>query len=107
MGTCAEGGVEAEATRLQFGYVEAAVGAGHGGGEQLLLVTGNGDEGESFGELEGFGYGGIEAFFDRGLTGGEWGRVGRRGLEQDAVDDGFNGDRKSTRLNSSHLGISY
>ncbi len=36
----AEGGVEAEAARLEFGHVEAAVGAGHGGGEELLFAVG-------------------------------------------------------------------
>ncbi len=91
LGTCAEGGVEAEAARLQLGYVEAAVGAGHGGGEQLLFVTGNGDQGEAVGQLQRLGYGQVEAFFDRGLTGGEGWSIGCRRLEQDAVDDGFDG----------------
>src|SRR5262245_63089464 len=38
-------------------------------------------------------------------------RIGRRDAQGDAVDEGadsaLRGDRKSTRLNSSHLGISY
>ena len=37
----AEGGVEAEAAGLEFGDVEAAIGAGHGGGEQLLVAAGD------------------------------------------------------------------
>ena len=37
LGTGAEGGVEAEAARLEFGNVEAAIGAGHGGREHLSL----------------------------------------------------------------------
>ncbi len=35
--TGAEGGVEAEAARFELGDVEAAVGAGHGGREELFF----------------------------------------------------------------------
>ena len=57
LGAGAEGGVEAEAARLELGHVEAAVGAGHGGGEQLLVlaVPANGDEDEAVGQLQGLG----------------------------------------------------
>ena len=64
----AEGGVEAEAARLQLGHVEAAVGAGHGGGEQLLFAAGDGDQHQAVGQLQSLGHGGFEAFFDGGLA---------------------------------------
>jgi hypothetical protein len=73
LGAGAEGGVEAEAAGLEFGHVEAAVGAGHGGGEELLLLSldeaGDGDEDEAVGQLEGLGDGGFEALFDGGFAG--------------------------------------
>ena len=70
--TGAEGGVEAEAPRLQFGDVETAVGAGHGGGKELFLAAGKGDEDEAVGHLEGADDGGFETLF----YGGFGGRVG-------------------------------
>ena len=69
LGAGAEGGVEAEAARLEFGDVEAAVGAGHGGGEELFFAAGDGDEDEAVGELKGLADGLFEAFFDGGLGG--------------------------------------
>ena len=70
LGACAECGVEGEAARLEFGDVEAAVGAGHGGGEELFGTAGAADEDEAVGELEGFLDGGFEAFFYGGFVGG-------------------------------------
>ena len=65
----AEGGVEAEAAGLELGHVEAAVGAGHGGGEDLLFAVGEADEHEAIGELESLGDGGFEALFYGGFAG--------------------------------------
>ena len=90
LGAGAEGGVEGEAARLELGHVEAAVGAGHGGGEQLLRsrFAGDGDEDQAVGQLQSFGDGGFEALFDGGLAAGcescsplpqsrgSWGTVG-------------------------------
>ncbi len=87
----AEGGVEAEAARLQFGHVEAAVGAGHGGGEQLLLGPGYSHQRQAVGQLQRLGHGLVQTFLHRRLAGGQWRRAGRGRLEQDAVDDSFNG----------------
>jgi hypothetical protein len=87
----AESGVEAEAARLQLGHVESAVGAGHGGGEQLLFSAGNGDQHEAIGQLQRLGDGGLEALLHGGLAGGQRRRVGQRLLEQDAVNDRFDG----------------
>ncbi len=76
----AEGGVEAEAARLQLGHVEAAVGAGHRGGEQLLLAPGDGDQHQAVGQLQGLGDGLVEALFDGGLAGAAAAeRIGRGG----------------------------
>ncbi len=117
LGAGAEGGVEGEAARLELGDVEAAIGAGHGGGEELFFAVGEPDENEAVGQLQSLGDGGFEAFFDGGLVAGRlsrgdasflafpglriqtWGTrlCGRRsirsvgGLQQDAVDDGFDG----------------
>ena len=69
----AEGGVEAEAARLELGYVESAVGAGHGGGKQLFLTiwgSGDGHQSQSIGHLQRLGDGLVEAFFYRGLARG-------------------------------------
>src|SRR5271157_4655874 len=92
--TGAEGGVEAEAARLQFGHVKAAVGTGHAGGEQLflrILAACDGDKHQTVGQLQGLGDGHVEALFHRGLTGGKRGRVSRGALEQNAIDNRFNG----------------
>ena len=69
----AEGGVEGEAARLQLGDVEAAIGTGHGGREELLLgfcaAAGEGDEDQAIGQLQGLGDGGFEALFHGGFAG--------------------------------------
>ena len=57
----AEGGVEAEAARLEFGYVQATVGAGHGRREQLFRGAGDGDQRKAIGELKRLGNGLIKA----------------------------------------------
>ena len=69
LGARAEGGVEAEAARLELGHVEAAVGAGHGGGKQLLVAAGDGDQDQAVGQLQSLGDGGFEALFREGLSG--------------------------------------
>ncbi len=73
LGAGAKGGVEGEAARLELGHVEAAVGAGHGGGEELLVLrlaaAGEDDQHEAVGHLESLGDGGFEALFDGGLAG--------------------------------------
>ncbi len=66
LGAGAVVGVEGEAAGFEAGDVDAAVGAGHGGGvEGLLLLAGDGvldaDEDEAVGHLEGFEDGGFEA----------------------------------------------
>ena len=69
-----------------LGDVDAAVGAGHGGREERLLVSAAGglqaDEDEPIGELQGGGDGGGEPL---GVVAFAFGG----GLENDAVDDGF------------------
>ena len=69
LGAGAEGGVEAEAARLQLGHVEAAVGAGHGGGEELLFAVRQRRRGPGRWPLQGLGDGGFEALFDGGFAG--------------------------------------
>ena len=49
--TGTKGGVEAEAARLQFGHVEAAVGTGHRRREQLLFPAGDGHQRQSVCQL--------------------------------------------------------
>ncbi len=92
----AKGGIEAEAARLQFGHIEAAIGAGHGSGEQLLLAAGDGHQHQAIGQLQRLGHGRVEALFGGGLAGGERRcrrnrRGNRRILQQDAVDHSFDG----------------
>ena len=66
LGAGAVGGVEAEGAGFEFGDVDAAVGAGHGRGEEGLGVFAAGGleahEDEAVGEGEGGGDGGLEAF---------------------------------------------
>jgi len=46
-----------------LGTSRPPVGAGHGGGEQLLLAASDRDQREAVGQLERFGNGSIEALF--------------------------------------------
>ena len=105
----AEGGVEAEAARLQLGDVEAAVGAGHGGGEKLFLAAGKGDEDEAVGHLKGAGDGGFETLFQGGFGGGRsfgeshpWGReaVPKDGAPTVVVDSGVGFSRMRSMMAS-------
>ena len=61
LGAGAVVGVEGEAAGFEAGDVDAAVGAGHGGGVEGLVHAVDGDEDEAVGHLEGFGDGGFEA----------------------------------------------
>ena len=105
LGAGAIGGVEREAAGLEAGDVDAALGAGHGGGvEGLFLLAGDGilhsDEDEAVRHLKGFTDGGFKAtgvvFGSRGGSVPDL-RVEIRGtqtrgwLQDDAVDDGFDG----------------
>src|ERR1700748_2128787 len=69
LGACTKGRVEAEAAGLEFGNVETAVRACHGGGKDLFFSIGETDENQTIGELEGLGNGGFKALFHRGFTG--------------------------------------
>ncbi len=75
LGAGAEGGVKGEAARFELGDVEAAIGAGHGRGEELLFgLFGAGGGGqrndhEAVGELKGLADGGVETFFEGRLCG--------------------------------------
>ena len=60
----AEGGVEREAARLELGHVEAAIGAGHRGREQLLIASAEADQDKAVGKLERFGDGLAQTRFD-------------------------------------------
>ncbi len=105
VGAGAKGGVEGEAARLEFGHVEAAVGAGHGGREQLLVAVVEADEDKAVGELQSLGDGLLKPLFDgrfcRRMYAGSAAHLCRRwncrhgrsnvGFQQDAVDDGFDG----------------
>ncbi len=94
LGAGAVVGVEGEAAGLEAGDVDAAVGAGHGGGVEGLVHAVDGDEDEAVGHLEGFEDGGFEAagvVLGRGISQGRVGVVGGQRFEDDAVDDGFDG----------------
>ena len=94
LGAGAVGGVEGEAAGLEAGNVDAAVGAGHGGGVERLFLGAVGaldaDEDKAVGHLQGFEDRGFEALgvvFLRFEV-----RSSRfEGLEDDAVDYGFDG----------------
>ena len=107
LGAGAIGGVEGEGAGLQAGDVDAAVRAGHGGGEEgfdLLARVGvlDGDENQAVGHGEGLGDGGLKALgvvlrrCGLSAVGGEGGVGVGRGLvgyraEDDAVHDGLDG----------------
>ncbi len=81
-------GVEGEAAGLEAGDVDAAVGAGHGGGVEGLFLLSclrvlQADEDKAIRHLKGFEDGGFEAA-RVGLSVGA-------GFEDDAVDHGFDG----------------
>ena len=75
----AVGGVEGEAAWLQLGHVEAAIGAGHGGGEKLFSPPAGAMRTRPLAICSALATGRLsEALFDAGL-------------EHDAVDDGLDG----------------
>ena len=84
----AVGAVEGETARFEFGNIDAAIRAGHGGGVQLLLNTqaavgagrgsGHGHQHQTAGHLQGFGDGSFQTLFYAGLN-------------DDAIDDSFDG----------------
>ena len=96
LGAGAVGGVEGKAARLELGHVQAAIGAGHAGREQLLFTSGDGHQREAVGELQRLQDGQFQALlhgrFGGGICGrGDCGSVGSGRLEQDAVYDSFDG----------------
>ncbi len=107
LGAGAEGGVEGEAARLELGHVEAAIGAGHRRGKQLLVAVVERDEDQAVGQLQGLADGLLETLFGRRLVrlgevlgvvvptlvhdeavDEDWGTLR---FQEHAVDDGFDG----------------
>ena len=94
VGASAVVGVEGEAAGFETGDVDAAVGAGHGGGVEGFVHAVDGDEDEAVGHLQSLEDAGLEAagvVLGRGISQGCISVVGGQRLEDDAIDYCFDG----------------